>query len=131
LVTLRKNYYEPFISDIVIKEIEATRDKNLQKRLIDHINKINPVLLQTTEKVDVLTDLYMKSGFASADSIRVYNDCSHVAIATVNNIKHLVSFNCKHLVNDTRIDAFNAINFQNGYELTIDISTPHRFVYIG
>jgi hypothetical protein len=42
---------------------------------------------------------------------------------------HIVSFNCKHLVNDKRIDAFNAINFQNGYELIIDITTtPHRFI---
>jgi transcriptional regulator with XRE-family HTH domain len=34
----------------------------------------------------------------------------------------------KHGVNDKRIDAFNAINFQNGYELVIDITTPHRFL---
>jgi hypothetical protein len=27
-----------------------------------------------------------------------------------------------------RIDVFNAINFQNGYDLVIDITMPHRFV---
>jgi hypothetical protein len=127
--TLKRNTYEPYISDVVIREIEATRDSVLQKKLVDHINAISPIVLQTDEEIEALTDLYMKTGFAAADSIRVYNDCSHVAIATVNEIRHIVSFNCKHLVNDKRIDAFNAINFQNGYELVIDITTPHRFLF--
>jgi|WetSurMetagenome_2_1015567.scaffolds.fasta_scaffold199122_2 hypothetical protein len=129
ITTLKRNIYEPYISDVVIREIEATRDAVLQKKLVDHINAISPIILQTDEEVEALTDLYMKTGFAAADSIRVYNDCSHVAIATVNEIRHIVSFNCKHLVNDKRIDAFNAINFQNGYELVIDITTPHRFLF--
>jgi hypothetical protein len=58
----------------------------------------------------------------------VYNDSSHVAIATVNEIRHVVSFNCHHLVNDSRIDGFNAVNLQKGYDLIIDISTPDRFI---
>jgi predicted nucleic acid-binding protein len=128
IATLSRNIYESYISDVVIREIEATRDRVLQRKLADHISAISPVLLQTDEEVEALTDMYMKSGLAAADSIRVYNDCSHVAIATVNEIRHIVSFNCKHLVNDKRIDAFNAINFQNGYELVIDITMPHRFI---
>lgn len=111
IATLKRNIYEPYISDVVLREIDATRDVVLQKKLVDHINAINPIVLQTDEEIEALTDLYMKTGFAAADSIRVYNDYSHVAIATVNGIRHIVSFNCKHLVNDKRIDAFNAINF--------------------
>ncbi len=126
--TLRGNIYETYISDLVVREIEATKNVALQKKLVEHINKIGPIILQTDEEVETLTDLYMKSGFASADSVRVYNDCGHVAIATINGIRHIVSFNCKHLVNDKRIDTFNAINFQNGYDFVIDITTPHRFI---
>jgi hypothetical protein len=48
--------------------------------------------------------------------------------STVNAIRHIVSFNCKHLVNDLRIDGLNAINLQNGYDVLVDITTPHRFV---
>jgi predicted nucleic acid-binding protein len=128
IITLSRHIYEPYISDIVIREIEATRDSALQKRLVDRINTIDPIILQTDEDVEALTDLYMKSEFATNDSIRVYNDCSHVAIATINEIRHIISFNCKHPVNDRRIDGFNVINFQNGYELAIDITTPHRFL---
>jgi predicted nucleic acid-binding protein len=128
IATLSRNIYEPYISDVVVREIEATKNLSLQKKLVAHINAISPAILQTDEEVENLTDMYMKSGFAAADSVRVYNDCSHVAIATINDIRHIVSFNCKHLVNDKRIDAFNAINLQNGYELIIDITTPHRFI---
>jgi hypothetical protein len=70
----------------------------------------------------------MSSEFVNTDSLRVYNDCSHVAVATVNGIRHIVSYNCKHLVNDRRIDGFNAINFKNGYDNVVDITTPHKFI---
>ena len=126
--SLHKGLYEAFISDVVIREIEATPSTTLQQKLARHINAIKPIVLQATDEVEELTEQYMKAGFAAADSIRVYNDCSHVAMATVNDIRHIVSFNCKHLVNDRRIDAFNAINFQNGYDMIIDITTPHRFI---
>ena len=125
---LKKGVYEPYVSDIVIREIEATPDAALQKKLVQHINSIGPVVIPASEEVEALTEKYIVGGFRKADSLRVYNDCSHVAMATVMGIRHVVSFNCKHLVNDHRIDVFNAINFQNGYDLVIDITMPHRFV---
>ena len=125
---LRQGVYVPYISDVVIQEIEATPDPVLQKKLVQHINAVDPIILAVNEDVEALTEMYMSNGFAATDSMRVYNDCSHVAIATINEIHHIISFNCKHLVNDRRIDTFNAINFKNGHELVIDISTPHRFI---
>ncbi len=125
---LKKGVYEAYISDVVIREIEAIKDGELLRKLVSHINDVDPIILDSSEETQALTDLYMKTAFAKADSIRVYNDCSHVAIATVNDIHHIISFNCKHLVNDRRIDTFNAINFLNGYELVVDITTPHRFL---
>ena len=125
---IKRGLYEPYISDIVVKEISATPDKKTQEKLVAHINEVNPVILNMDEEGEILTEKYMAASFAASDSIRVYNDCSHVAIATTNNITHIVSFNCKHLVNDRRIDEFNAINFQSGYDRVIDITTPHRFI---
>jgi len=51
-----------------------------------------------------------------------------VAIATTNGIKHVVSFNYRHLVNDRKIDGFSAVNIRSGYDHVIDITTPHRFL---
>ena len=126
--TLKKGVYETYISYVVVREIEATKDAERQARLVDHVNAISPIILAADEEVETLTELYISSEFVNTDSIRVYNDCSHVAVATVNGIRHIISYNCKHLVNDRRIDGFNSINFKNGYDNIVDITTPHRFI---
>ncbi len=121
--------YETYISNVVLDEILATVDLALQKRLAQHINRVQPGVLELDDEATALTKRYIEAGFGGAAvSQRVYRDCSHVAIATVNGIKHIVSFNCRHLVNDRRIDGFNAINLQNGYDHMVDITTPHRFL---
>jgi hypothetical protein len=125
---IRSGLYEPYISSVVIDELEATSDQLLQARLVKHVNRIRPVLLDFNEEASALTDQYIVSQFQGNKSKGVYNDCRHVAVTTVNGIRHIVSFNCKHLVNDQLIDGFNAINIRNGYDLMIDISTPHKFV---
>jgi predicted nucleic acid-binding protein len=125
---IKTGLYDPFISSVVIDEIDATRDKQLQAKLVMHINRINPVLLEFDNEAMALTEHYIASEFNGIDSRSVFNDCRHVAVATVNGLKHIVSFNCRHLVNDRRIDGFNAINIRCGYDHMIDISTPHKFI---
>ena len=125
---IQTGLYEPYISSVVVDELEATGDSALQARLVEHVNRIDPVLLEFDEEALKLTDQYINSEFGGKSSKSVYNDCRHVAETTVNGLKHIVSFNCKHLVNDRRIDGFNAINIRNGYDLMVDISTPHKFV---
>ena len=105
----------------------ATPDESTPLKLFEHINAVDPIRLPFDSDSISLTKRYMAFDFIKSKALRVYNDCSHVAIATVNGIKHLVSFNCKHLVNDRRIDGFNAINLQGGYDQTVDISTPEKF----
>jgi predicted nucleic acid-binding protein len=120
--------YDAYISNVVIDEILATTDTILQQKLVAHINKFQPILLEMDDGAAALTRQYIDAEFGGRASQRVYRDCSHVAIATINNIKHVVSFNCRHLVNDRRIDAFNAVNIRNGYDHFVDISTPHKFL---
>jgi predicted nucleic acid-binding protein len=120
--------YEAYISSVVIDELEATKDQKLQARLVEHVNRVAPVLLEFDEEALQLTEQYIASEFRGKNSKQVYNDCRHVAVTTVNGLKHIVSYNCKHLVNDRHIDGFNAINIRNGYDLMVDISTPHKFV---
>lgn len=127
---LKAGIYDPYISVVVVDEIAATTDEVRKKELLAHIDTIQPGVLEFDQEAVALTEKYMAAEFIRSEALRVYNDCSHVAIATVNNIKHIVSFNCKHLVNDRRIDGFNAINFQNGYDLVVDICTPEKFTMI-
>jgi predicted nucleic acid-binding protein len=126
--SISAGFYEAYISSVVIDEINATPDTMLQKKLVNHINDFAPVMLEFDNEALALAEQYIASEFAGVNSQRIYNDCRHVAVATVNDLKHIVSFNCRHLVNDRRIDGFNAINIRCGYDHMVDISTPHKFV---
>ena len=55
------------------------------------------------------------------------NDAYHIAIATVNRMDVLVSWNFKHIVNLDKIRLFNAINMKLGYPI-IDIRPPKELI---
>ncbi|WP_310391154.1 hypothetical protein [Hymenobacter sp.] len=53
-------------------------------------------------------------------------DAQHIALASVNRLDVVVSWNFKHIVNLDRIRFFHAINLQNGYP-PVDIRSPLEF----
>jgi len=55
------------------------------------------------------------------------NDAFHIAIATVNRLDVLVSWNFKHIVNFDKIKHFNSTNLRLGYPM-IDIRSPREFI---
>ena len=55
------------------------------------------------------------------------DDAYHIAIATVNRLDVLVSWNFKHIVNYDKIKLFNSINLRLGYPM-IEIRSPKEFV---
>jgi predicted nucleic acid-binding protein len=71
-----------------------------------------------------LAEMYIKEKALGQSSL---NDAYHIAIATVNRLDCLVSWNFKHIVNYDRIKLFNSINLKLGYYL-IDIRTPLEFL---
>ncbi len=54
-------------------------------------------------------------------------DCYHIAIATINNVDVLASWNFKHIVNFARIKGYNAANIKNGYNL-LEIRNPKDLI---
>jgi predicted nucleic acid-binding protein len=129
IATVRRGFYDVYVSKVVLDELMETPDEDKRRKFIRHINGVEPVILPFDEEAQALTAKYMEAEFVGGNRSRaLYNDSCHVAIATVNDIGHIVSFNCRHLVKDRRIDGFNGVNLQNGYDHIIDITTPHRFV---
>ena len=55
------------------------------------------------------------------------NDAYHIAIATVNRLDVLISWNFKHIVNYDKIKLFNSINLRLGYPM-IEIRSPKDFL---
>ncbi|WP_223274130.1 PIN domain-containing protein [Subsaximicrobium wynnwilliamsii] len=50
-------------------------------------------------------------------------DCRHIALATINKVDVLASWNFKHIVNLDRIKGYNADNLKSGYQM-IEIRSP-------
>ena len=71
-----------------------------------------------------LAETYIKEKILAKSSL---NDAYHIAIATVNRLDILVSWNFKHIVNYDKIKLFNSINIRLGYPM-IEIRSPREFV---
>jgi hypothetical protein len=71
-----------------------------------------------------LAETYIKENILGKASL---DDAYHIAIATVNRLDVLVSWNFKHIVNYDKIKLFNSINLRLGYP-EIEIRSPKEFV---
>jgi hypothetical protein len=52
-----------------------------------------------------------------------FDDCVHIATATVNKVDILISWNFKHIVNVYRIRGYNSINIRSNYQ-ALEIRSP-------
>jgi predicted nucleic acid-binding protein len=56
-----------------------------------------------------------------------FDDCIHIAVATISKVDILVSWNFKHIVNVYRIRGYNSVNLRLGYS-TLEIRSPKEIV---
>ena len=52
-----------------------------------------------------------------------FDDCVHIAAATLSKVDILVSWNFKHIVNVYRIRGYNSINIRSNYQ-SLEIRSP-------
>jgi hypothetical protein len=77
-----------------------------------------------TEEAIKLADAYILENVVKKTSIE---DCRHIALATINKVDVLASWNFKHIVNLDRIKGYNAINLKLGYSM-IEIRSPKDLI---
>ncbi len=56
-----------------------------------------------------------------------FDDCVHIALATIHKVDILVSWNFKHIVNIYRIRGYNSVNLSCGYQ-TLEIRSPKDII---
>ena len=71
-----------------------------------------------------LADKYITENVVGKTSL---DDCRHIALATINRVDVLASWNFKHIVNLARIKGYNGINLKNGYH-TLEIRNPKELI---
>ena len=118
---VRQNEYSIVLSDLTERELLGAPEN--VKLLLKNLG-IMPEIVLTTTEVDGLAEEYLHEKVVGETS---KDDCLHIALATINKIDILVSWNFKHIVNIKRIRGYNAINIKNGYSM-LEIRSPKDLI---
>ncbi|OFY66641.1 MAG: PIN domain protein [Bacteroidetes bacterium RIFCSPLOWO2_02_FULL_36_8] len=110
------------ISDITLDELSFSRPEVCNH--LDTIPNDHKEYVFNDEQAEELADKYIKEKAVTQKS---HEDALHIAIATVNKVDVLVSWNFKHIVNLDRIRKYNAVNLMNGYTM-LEIRNPREIL---
>ena len=112
------------ISDITLDELENARQE--VRDLVKLIPEEAKEYVFNDEEAEDLADAYLKEG---AITKKFHEDALHIAIATINKVDVLVSWNFKHIVNLDRIKKYNGVNLKHGYSI-LEIRNPREILNI-
>ncbi|HMF33998.1 MAG TPA: PIN domain-containing protein [Candidatus Lokiarchaeia archaeon] len=114
--------FQVFVSDFTLQEIAETSNLPLRNQMEQLIAPLS--ILPLTEDVEFLANEYLNAG---AFRERNLGDAFHVAIASINQIDYLLSWNFKHLVRLKTRTIVNMVNTLNNYT-QVEIITPAEFL---
>src|SRR3990172_6647318 len=89
----RRQNFECYVSQVVIDEVSAGESEESRKRM--EIISAFPVL-EVTEEAELLTRAILASGAIPPRAVR---DAAHIAVAAVNYVDYLLTWNCTYLAN--------------------------------
>lgn len=110
------------VSDLTFDELRDAPNK-VQEILKTIPDRYLEVVIADKEP-RLLADLYLLEG---AVSKKFYEDALHIALATINQVTVLASWNFKHIVNLEKIRLYNSVNLKNGYSL-LEIRSPREIL---
>ncbi len=81
-------------------------------------------LVQVSNEAINLAKSYINENVVGKTS---FDDCVHIALATIHKVNILVSWNYQHIVNVYRIRGYNSVNLHSGY-LQLEIRSPKDII---
>lgn len=99
--------FKPYISELVLNEIDKNPDEKLKLKMFELLDGLEPINLPITEEVSTLAKLYRKQIL-----LKEINDTLHLAVASCFNLDIIVSWNFRHIVNWKTINAVHQINLK-------------------
>lgn len=110
-----------YISELVLAELSRAQ-LPLRAKLLDAAARLGAKVLPITEEAERVAKRYVADGVIPA---RFRDDAMHVAIAVLNGLDVVVTWNMKHLANVRRIEAINRTNLVMGLS-PVRIHTPEE-----
>jgi hypothetical protein len=120
---LARARWEGFVSTLVLEEVDRAPE-GVRRRIEIELRRTGVTLLEESTESLRLARLYIASGAipASAEA-----DVRHIAVATVNGVHTVISWNFRHMVNLTRRRQINSINLRESLAL-LDIVSPWEII---
>ena len=113
--------FEFVTSEIVLGEAERGDPREAERRtaMLDNLRE-----LRLSPEATVLAHKLIDTG---AMPLQFLSDAQHIAIAVVHNIEYLVSWNYKHIVNETKRQHITDVCLTAGYQPTT-LCTPEALM---
>ena len=116
------------------KEILFVVSDLLDLELLDAPKKVRELLhkfptssferVSLTKESIKLADHYISEKVVGKTNLE---DCRHIALATINKVDVVASWNFKHIVNLDRINGYNSVNLRFGFSM-IEIRSPKDLI---
>lgn len=110
--------YIAVISDVSEFELKFAPEKIRQ--ILTDIPPRNLEIAKLTYEAKQLAENYIKEKIVTKKSLA---DTQHIAVATIQQVDLLVSWNFRHIVNYNKIRLYNAVNLKYGYKI-LEIRNP-------
>jgi predicted nucleic acid-binding protein len=107
-----------------LTETELLRAPENVKEHFKNLPKENIERVIVTDEILSLASKYIAEKVVGQTS---FDDCIHIATATINKVDILVSWNFKHIVNVYRIRGYNSINIRSNYHI-LEIRSPKEII---
>jgi hypothetical protein len=114
--------FRPVISSVTVEEIQGAPPNVMA--FFKEVETTAEIITLSEDAVE-LSNIYLKEGHFSTQ-LRV--DTLHIAVATVNHVELITSWNFKHIVNLDRIRIYNAVNLKMGYPV-VEIRSPREIIH--
>jgi predicted nucleic acid-binding protein len=119
--------YEAYTSLYVIDELEETKDERKRSSMIALIGEYGITVIPGDDEAQRLAAVYIGAGIIPAT--KSY-DSLHIAIASINDLDYIFSFNFQHINRIKTKTMTGAINVGEGYK-PVTIATPGEVVEHG
>ena len=119
--TTRRGKFQLFISALVLQEA-ARGDRVFAAQRLAVIAQCR--ILQATDAAQSLTRELLNSGLIPAKSGA---DAAHIAIAAVQGVNFLLTWNCRHIANAMTVDRVRDLCARSGFPAPV-ICTPYELM---
>lgn len=121
---LSRGLWDGYVSTVVLEEVERA-PRSVREKVGRELRKGYLMVLEESDESVRLSRLYISGGAIPSE---YENDARHIAIATVNDIRVIVSWNFRHMVNIDRKQKINSVNLREGLPL-VDLVSPWEISY--